>query len=51
VHRAGLSELWMLLDLAKSHGIIAGDKPIEINGQPAQIFLGYNQAGAGLEPS
>jgi len=32
--------------LAKSHGIIAGDKPIEINGQPAQIFLEkYNQAG------
>jgi len=32
--------------LAKSHGITVGDKPIEINGQPAQIFLEkYNQVG------
>ena len=32
--------------LAKSHGITVGDKPIEINGQPAQIFLEkYNPIG------
>ena len=32
--------------LAKSHGISVGDKPIEINGQPAQIFLEkYDQDG------
>ena len=35
--------------LAKSHGINVGDKPIEINGQPAQIFLEkYDQSGHGL---
>ena len=32
--------------LAKSKGIAAGDKPVEINGQPAQIFLEkYDKAG------
>ena len=31
--------------LAKSHGISIGDKPVEINGQPAQVFLEkYDQA-------
>ena len=32
--------------LAKSKGITVGDKPVEINGQPAQIFLEkYDKAG------
>jgi len=32
--------------LAKSYGIVVGDKPIEINGQSAQIFLAkYDKAG------
>ena len=32
--------------LAKSYGIVVEDKPIEINGQPAQIFLEkYDKAG------
>jgi len=38
--------------LANSHGITIRDRPVEINGQPAQIFLDqYHQASMVLEPS
>jgi nitrogen-specific signal transduction histidine kinase len=38
--------------IAQTRGIINGDKPIEIDSQPAQIFLDkYNQDGMVLEPS
>ena len=38
--------------LAKSRGIIVGDKTVEINNQPAQTFLDqYNHVGVVLEPS
>jgi len=38
--------------LANSRGITIGDKPIEIDSQPAQTFLDqYHQAGMVLEPS
>jgi len=37
---------------AKAYGISVGDKPVQINGQPAQIFLEkYEKMGFVWEPS